>query len=185
MATQQARTKNEKYPTPVHQEIDEFLAEFHEADREVKELEDYAAAALAEVQKEWADKILPAKYKRDALGAAVKGMERDHQALLFGEVEPAPVSCSIDLPNGTLIYTKEQYVVKPRKVDVLALAEKYGFEEAIRRTAVMDWEALNDPEEWPDEALAIIGTRREVKETYGFQIKETHDEVVGAVSQGI
>jgi len=181
MATQQARTKNEKYPTPVHQEIDEFLAEFHEADREVKELEDYAAAALAEVQKEWADKILPAKYKRDALGAAVKGMERDHQALLFGEVEPAPVSCSIDLPNGTLIYTKEQYVVKPRKVDVLANLKAQDLQEGIRVEESVDWDELAT---WTNEQLALVGTRREVKETYGFQIKESRNEAAGAVSQG-
>jgi phage host-nuclease inhibitor protein Gam len=172
MATRQARTRNEKYSTPVHQEVDEFLAEFREVDRKVKELEAYAAAALAEVQKEWADKILPAKYERDALGAAIKDMEKDHLALLFGEVGPEPVSCSIDLPNGTLIYDKAEYVVKPRKADVLANLERYGFEEAIRRTAAVDWEVLDDPKEWPGEALAIIGTRREVKETYGFQIKE-------------
>ena len=171
MGTPQTRTRNEKYSTPVHHEVDEFLAEFREADREVEELEAYAAAALAEVQKEWADKILPAKYKRDALAAAIKDMERDHQASFFGEVGAVPASYSIDLPHGTLIYDKTEYVVKPRKVDVLANLERYGFEEAIRRTAVVDWEALNDPQEWPDEALAIIGTRREVKETYGFQIK--------------
>jgi phage host-nuclease inhibitor protein Gam len=171
MTTQQARTRNEKYSTPVHQEVDQFLAEFREADRKVEELEAYAAAALAEVQKEWADKILPAKYKRDALAAHIKDLEKEHQANFFGEVVPAPASYSIDLPHGTLIYDRAEYVVKPRKVNVLALLTKYGFEEAIRRTAAVDWEVLNDPQEWDDEALAIIGTRREVKETYGFQVK--------------
>ncbi|MHB9074635.1 MAG: host-nuclease inhibitor Gam family protein [Desulfobaccales bacterium] len=167
-----ARTRNEKFPTPAHAEADQFLAEWREADREVKDLEAYAAAALAEVQKEWASKILSATYKRDALGAAIKDTEKEHHSSLFGDAGPAPVSCSADLPHGTLLYDKTEYVVKPRKENVLANLEKYGFEEAIRRDPAVDWDVLNNPQEWPDELLAIIGTRREVKETYGFQVKE-------------
>jgi len=57
-------------------------------------------------------------------------------------------------------------------VDVLGALERYGFEDAIRRTAAVDWEALNNKEEWPDEVLAILGTRREIKETFAYEVKE-------------
>ncbi len=79
-------------------------------------------------------------------------------------------SVSLDLPNGALLYDKTEYVVKPRKVDILANLEKYGFEEAIRRTAATDWEALAT---WTDEELSIIGTRRESRETYGYEVRES------------
>lgn len=93
---------------------------------------------------------------------------KEHQADFFAV--DGLGSCSLDLPHGVLLYAKEDYVVKPRKVDVLANLERYGFEEAIRRTAAVDWEALDNKDEWPDEVLAIIGTRREIKETYAYEV---------------
>ncbi|MFA6721030.1 MAG: host-nuclease inhibitor Gam family protein [Candidatus Cloacimonadaceae bacterium] len=181
------RTKNEKFTTPAHREADRLLAAWDAADRDVRRLEAEANKEMAETLNKWAETIKAAKYKRDALGAAIKDMEKEHHMEYFGETGPAPVSSSVALPHGTLLYDKTEYVVKPRKADVLGNLEKYGFEEAIRRDPAVDWEALNDPEEWPDALLAVIGTRREVKETYGFQIKEPQNEkeAVGAVSQRI
>ncbi len=170
------RTKNEKFPTPAHREADLMLSEWAVANREVKRLEAEAKAALAQVMDAWAGKIAAAKQEREELSSAIKDMGKAHHADFYGETGPAPVSCSVALSHGTLLYDKTEYVVKPRKADVLANLEKYGFEEVIRRDPAVDWEALNDPEEWPDELLAIIGTRREVKETYGFQIKEFRNE---------
>lgn len=177
-----ARTKNEKYPSPAHQGVDLLLVEWGQADQEVKQLEAYAAAALAEVQQEWAGQIQAAKYKRDALGAAIKDTEKEHHSGLFGDAGPAPVSCSVDLPHGTLLYDKAEYVVKPRKVDVLANLKAQDLQEGIRVEESVDWDILAT---WTDDQLALVGTRCEVKETYGFQIKESRNEAVGAVSQGI
>jgi phage host-nuclease inhibitor protein Gam len=164
--------KKISYASPAHAAADQLLAEWDKVDREVKALEGEAATALAVVQEEWADKLRPAKERRACLGAALEEIEKEQQAVLFGEVGPPPVSVSLDLPAGTLLYDKTEYVVKPRKVDVLANLERYGFEEAIIRTKATNWEVLANKEEWPDEALAIIGTRREIKETFAYEVKE-------------
>jgi phage host-nuclease inhibitor protein Gam len=111
----------------------------------------------------------------------IKILMKEHQGDFFAV--DGLGSCSLDLPHGALLYDKTDYVVKPRKVDVLAALSRYGFEEAIRRTAAVDWEVLDNKEEWPDEVLAIIGTRREVKETFAYEIKEQGSGVRGQGSE--
>lgn len=173
------KTENRKPKTGVHAsperaEADQLLAEFDRADREVKRLETEAAAALATVQQEWADKLQPAKILRASLDEILKDLMKEHQADFFAV--DGLGSCSLDLPHGALLYDRSDYVVKPRKVDVLAALSRYGFEEAIRRTAAVDWEVLANKEEWPDEVLAIIGTRREVKETFAYELSAFSDQ---------
>lgn len=99
----------------------------------------------------------------------LRGLMDKNQAEFFPL--PGPLgSCSVDLPHGTLLYDKTDYVVKPRKVSVLDNLLKYGFMEAVRVNLAVDWDALADKEEWSGEALGIIGTRRETKETYAYDL---------------
>lgn len=150
-------------------EADRLLAEWGEADRVHKDLAAQAAAALNAVAQEWAARLVEAKQHRDALAKALKSLEEKEKEALFGEPGPPPQSLKIALPHGWLVYASETYVIQPRKVDVLANLEKYGFEEAIKTVRAVDWDALAD---WDAEALGIIGTRREVKETFGWELAE-------------
>lgn len=164
------------YASPAQAEADRLLAEFRQVKKKVIEAETALAAELKRLQRLspfWGvleARLRNAKERLRLADEDLKAQEKKHQAEFFpGE---GLGSYSLALPAGTLIYDKSDYVVKPRKVNVLANLLKYGFDEALRFSVVVDWDALNDKEEWPDAALALIGTRREVKETYAYEVKE-------------
>lgn len=161
-------SKAYKFPTLHHAKADRLLLSVQEAEQELERLETAAAAEMKIVQQAWAAKIEYQRGRVDWLDQELKDFEKDQRADLFGD----STSSRVTLPHGVLLYDKTDYVVKPRKVNVLERLERYGFEEAIKRTAAVNWEALEDKEEWPDEVLAIIGTRRESKETFGYELNE-------------
>jgi phage host-nuclease inhibitor protein Gam len=161
-------SKRGKYASPAQATADHLLAEIREAEQELERVQLDASAALKAAAKAWASRLEYQRGRVDFLDEKIKALMKEHQADFFAV--DGLGSCSLDLPHGALLYDKTDYVVKPRKVDVLAALSRYGFEEAIRRTAAVDWEALDDKEEWPDAALAIIGTRREIKETFAYEI---------------
>lgn len=154
------------YASPVHEAADQFLTELDLAAQEVKRLEAEAAAIMAKISPGWAEKLQTAKDEVSRLDCALKGLMKTNRKVLFPAAKLGSVS--INIPRGNLLYDREEYVVKGRKV--LANLLKYGFEEAIRRTAAPDWDVLADKEEWPNEVLAIIGTRRDIKETFAYEI---------------
>lgn len=165
----QMTPKTGVYASPAQAAADKLLAEIREAEQELERVQLDASAALKAATKAWASRLEYQRGRVDFLDEKIKALMKEHQADFFAV--DGLGSCSLDLPHGALLYDKTDYVVKPRKVDVLAHLERYGFEEAIRRTASVDWEALNNKEEWPDEVLAIIGTRREVKETFAYELQ--------------
>ncbi|MCX5888092.1 MAG: host-nuclease inhibitor Gam family protein [Deltaproteobacteria bacterium] len=157
------------FASPIQAEADRQLAAIREAQVELDRLQAKLAEELRAFQASQG-KIDWQQRRVAYLDKELKDFMKAHRADLFPEV--ILESYSLDLPHGALLYAREDYVVKPRKVDVLANLMKYGFEEAIRRTAAVDWDVLEDKNEWPDAALALIGTRRETKETYAYEVKE-------------
>jgi phage host-nuclease inhibitor protein Gam len=170
----------EKFASPAHEEADRLLQEISECKAVLSRTQAKMNRELAEFNERWAQAMAPLTEHLGALEQQLKGLEKEQQAVLF-PVE-GQGSFSLDLPQGTLLYDKTDYVVKPRKVDVLANLEKYGFEQVIRRSAAVDWDALNDKEEWPDEVLSFLGTERKVKETFGYDLKEAGDGSDGDIS---
>ncbi|MCL4500841.1 MAG: host-nuclease inhibitor Gam family protein [Deltaproteobacteria bacterium] len=163
--------------SPAHMEANMWLQDIQDALLIIKNTEEDMAAELVRLKASsdyWQalEKVL--KHNKERLEFAdleLKKLMAEQQKNFF--TLPTPLgSCSVDLPRGTLLYDKEDYVVKPRKVKVLDNLLKYGFEDAIKRTVAVDWDALENKEEWPDAALAIIGTRREIKETYSYDLKD-------------
>jgi phage host-nuclease inhibitor protein Gam len=152
----------------VRGQADRLLEELSNAQYALALSKAQADRELSQIYQDWEKTLKPLRERVAELDKAVLSLAKEHQADFFAV--DGLGSCSLDLPHGALLYDKTDYVVKPRKVDVLANLERYGFEEAIRRTAAVDWEALNNKEEWPDEVLAIIGTRREVKETFAYEV---------------
>ena len=157
-----------KTASPVQAQADLLLADLAEARDALAGSQAQADLELARIHQDWEKTLKPLRARVAELDQAVLSLMKEHQTDFFAV--DGLGSCSLDLPHGALLYDRTDYVVKPRKVDVLAALERYGFEEAIRRTAAVDWEALNNKEEWPAEALAIIGTRREVKETFAYTV---------------
>ncbi len=168
-------SKAYKYPTAQHEKADRLLAEFILIKEHTLRLEAEAEAQLSDLRKFWTQRIQPNRDSLAVLEEQIQKLEKEHQAVFFGET----TSCRATLPNGVLLYDKSDYVVKPRKVNVLEKLERYGFEEAIKRTAAVNWDVLEDKEEWPDEALAIIGTRRESKEIFGYELNEPKPKASG------
>ena len=111
-----------------------------------------------------------AQEKEDGIFAGITSFEAEFKEDLFAPTGTPPESLKVELPGGDLFYSLEEYVVKRK--GVLALLERYGFEEAIRRTAAVDWDALADKVEWPDEALGLIGTERKKRESFSFEVRE-------------
>jgi phage host-nuclease inhibitor protein Gam len=165
----------------VRGQADRLLAELANARYALALSKAQADLELSQIFQDWEKTLMPLRERVAELDKAVLSLAKEHQADFFAV--DGLGSCSLDLPHGALLYDKADYVVKPRKVDVLAALERYGFEEGIRRTAAVDWDALNNKEEWPDEVLAIIGTRREVKETFAYELKEQGPGVRGQGSE--
>lgn len=168
--------KKVTYASPAHAEANQLLWEIRDALKIIRHTEEDLAAELARLKASaegWKtlEGILEDNLQRlQKADQEIKTLMKEHQAVFFTIADLG--SCSLDLPHGALLYAKEDYVVKPRKVDVLAALTRYGFEEGIRRTEAVDWEALENKEEWPNEILAIIGTERKVKETFAYEVEE-------------
>jgi hypothetical protein len=164
------------FASPALAEADRLLWEIGDAQLILAHIQEDLAAEmkrLQEISPFWAafmDDLAQNQERLDYVIKALKALMQEHQADFF--IMTGLGSVSLDLPHGALLYDKSEYVVKPRKVDVLANLERYGFEEAIRRTAAVNWDVLDDKDEWPDAALEIIGTRRETKENYAYEVKE-------------
>lgn len=173
----------EKYPlsTPAHAAADQLLRVLETEKENYEESQRLLSAEFERLKKIspfWQGLKSDCHYYDMRMALAEKKLrkfEEEHKEDLFPLTGVPPESLKVELPGGDLFYSLEEYVVKPRKVDVLANLERYGFEEAIRRSAAVDWDALNDKEEWPDEALGIIGTERKKREIFTFELKKKED----------
>jgi len=164
------------YPTSKHAEADRLLAAVAEAQAEKARIDALVEAEFTKVRGCWQGQMDAISNRLAYLGQKIETLEKEHQAVFFDL--PGLGSCSLDLPHGTLLYAKEEYVVKPRKVDVLGNLRVYGLQCGIRKVESVDWDVLAT---WPDERLALAGTERRVKETFGYEVKEQGS---GARGQG-
>jgi len=179
--TENRKLKTIFYPTPAHAGADRLLREYGAAKEEriraeadlLKEME--RLKGLSPFWEDLEEVFRLSLGRENEIYEEIKAFESEFKQDRFSPTGAPPESLKTELPAGHLFYSLEEYVVKPRKVDVLGNLEHYGFEEAIRRTAAVDWDVLNDKEEWPAEALGVIGTRREKRETFSFELREVED----------
>ncbi len=164
-----------KFLTPAHAEADALLVQKLKADRELQELAEAVAEAVEEVRQTWTEQLEAGQAAVHAVDLRLQELCREHRLDLFGDPGRAAAERKVDLPHGFLALSQTKRLVRPRKANVLAVLERYGFEEAIKRSAAVDWEELD--ENWDDEALTILGLHREVKTTYAY---EAHDKVIEA-----
>lgn len=156
-----------RYASENHAQADQLLAQIGEAMLELDRLTAKLAGDLRAFRASQDAKIEWQKGKVDYLGQQLKELMKEHRADFFAIT--GMKSCSLDLPHGALLYAKEDYVVKPRKVDVLANLKAQGLQEGIRVVESVDWDVLAT---WPDDKLALAGTERKTKETFAYEVKE-------------
>jgi|GEM_PF-980104 hypothetical protein len=162
----------QKYETPIHEAAEQLLAEIAATSGKLEEKVALANAALLEVEGHWGRELALLRERLGKLAAALKDLEKEHKEVFWPGAGFG--SWSIKLPGGgKLLYSQAEHVVKGRQV--LRLAQLYGFEEVLRRTVAVDWEVLADKQEWPDEALAVLGAHRKTEELFDY-------EIVGAAS---
>jgi hypothetical protein len=141
-------------------QADEYLQRLGEVDAALTEMEARAEAELAPVREKWEARLAPLRERRKNFDEALLSLARKARQEFFAAAD------LVDLRHGWLIYGKRRVVRKSR--GVLALLESLKWEEAIRRTAKVRWEVLED---WPEARLIAVGTERVDQETFAYEIK--------------
>ena len=120
---------------------------------------------MEDLRRELAERLKSNRDHLEILGQKLVALEKSNRQEVFGPGD----SVRVDLPHGALLYEKGSYVVKPRKVNVLANLKAHDLADGIRVVESVDWDVLNT---WPEDKLALAGTRREVRETFGYETRE-------------
>lgn len=155
-------SKAYKFPTLQHAEADRLLAEYRLARGNLGILEAELQAQIEDLKREWEERLRPNREHLGVLDEQIRSLERQHQALFFGDAE----SCRVTLPHGVLLYDRGDYVVKKRGVTPERL-ESLGYPEAVKIAKSVDWDLLAA---WPEEKLWAVGTERKIKETFGYEV---------------
>jgi len=119
------------------------------------------AAEMEALQRRWQERLAPLERQKEELEGELFRWAKAHREEVFtGE------SCRVELRHGALLYEVQRRVVRAR--GVLARLQEMGLAEAIRVTEAVDWDRL---ESWPDERLEQVGTRRQRKENYSYEVR--------------
>ncbi len=160
-----------KYRTKLHKRADEILAVITTTSSMMKITEDALAQAIESLQDRYGAEI-------EGYKIIIKDKEKELIALMkkhTGEVFDG--EDRVDLDHGSLLYAIEERVKKAR--GVLAKLEEFKFEEAIERSAKVNWDVL---EKWPVEKLILVGTERKRTEEYTYELEEAKSKEHGARS---
>jgi hypothetical protein len=72
----------------------------------------------------------------------------------------------VDLKHGSLLFSIEERVKKAQ--GVLEKLKMNGFKDGIKVVESVDWDEL---EKWPDDKLALVGTKKKKTENYTWETK--------------
>jgi len=120
-----------------------------------------ADVALAEVTRFYAGQIGDLKQRLKAAEKELIGLAKKNKKELFAGRD------KLELAHGIMLHTVEKRVKRAR--GMLARLEKLGLDEAIKISKSVDWDAL---EKWGDEKLAQVGTCRQKKENFSYELKK-------------
>lgn len=157
----------------IHQELDDLLVEIGSLGRMKKNLTDMAEKEIARIREDFGPGI-------DDLATKIKSREKTliilakrHKNILFCllEAEAQPVEVRIDLEHGALIYSVEKKVKQIK--GMLYKLKLKGFKNGIKRSESVDWDMI---EKWSDSTLAELGTARQKKERFAYEIHKTAGE---------
>ncbi len=141
---------------------DLLLVKLGRTQRELHYLQAEMEREMTRLRESWQARLAPLEERQEQMAAALLTLAKEHKEELFrGE------SCRLDLPHGALLYEVQRRVKRVR--GLLDRLKEQGFLEAIKVAESVDWDRL---EAWPEERLRQVGTKRVVKEVFGYEVKE-------------
>jgi phage host-nuclease inhibitor protein Gam len=144
-----------------HSQADNILLRLREAAASAKTIEDAYAWELETIKEFYAVKIDPLKQTIAVLESDLEAFAKANKGALF-----ATEDSRIDLQNGALTYTVEKRVKRIR--DMLDRLENARRIELIKIAKSVDWDQV---EKLDDADLAALGTKRQKKERFAYELK--------------
>lgn len=166
---QNPRRGRRGYISPAHEEADRLLAELGDVRNILAQNEEDMAAELAgykATSAHWQRLEHILKNNREmekSLDKALLKFAKKQRDVLFDGGD------KVDLPHGVLLFSVKKWVRKARDVTV-DLLKKLGFLSAVKVVESVNWDEIDA---WPEERLILIGTERETKEIYAYEVKES------------
>lgn len=146
--------------TDIKKQADGILGEIKTVTEKMITIETEADRAIAELTEGYAARLLPLRAGLKQKEKEIVSLMKAGKAGIFGGKD------MLRLINGVLFHASEEKVTIPR--GTLAKVEELGFDEAIKIAKSLDRSIINA---WPDEKLEMIGTRREMVETFDYEVK--------------
>lgn len=168
------RTKPQAIVVADLKQAEAALAEIAEIDRTAEAHEAAMNAAIDAARTEAKALCEPLSARRKELEQALATYAELNKADLFGKRK------SVDLGFGTIgfrLSTSVKTAARTTWEMVLQKCKDFGFVEAVRTKESVDKDALRG---WPDERLATVGARREVKDEFFIEINR---EAVNAAQE--
>lgn len=158
------RTKPQALVVADLKQAEAALAEMAEIDRTAEAREAAMNAAIDAARTEAKALCEPLAARRKELEQALASFAELNKAELFGKRK------SLDLGFGTIGFRLSTSIKTVAKITwdmVLQKLKDFGFTEAVRSKESVDKDVLRG---WPDERLATVGARREVRDEFFIEI---------------
>lgn len=142
-------------------EADAILFCLREATDVARKLEAEFTIEMDVLRQLYEVRINTAKETLAILASDLEAFAKSNKSALFPKEDTR-----LELQNGALIYTVEKRVKRIRKM--LERLEKAGRNELIKTAKSVDWDSV---EKLDDAALKALGTKRQTKERFAYEIK--------------
>ena len=157
-------TEKKKLATEFHDQANELLESLADARDTQKKINADLEDCLLGVRLAFAQKVENSEISIKQLETDIKKLAKKQHSELF----EAGTSVRTDLPAGALLYSLIEKV-RHAKTITPELLEQLGYEEAVKISKSVDWDAI---EKWPDAKLVEIGTERNAKNNYEYELAE-------------
>lgn len=148
-----------KAENSVLRQIDGLLAEIGEKTAAVGRLKAAMEAAIARAAAEFEPTIKHTEEDLKAIEAELIGMAKFNKAALFTSTD------RVDLKHGALIRQVQRKVKRIK--GMLERLKAEGMTDAVKVAESVDWDRV---EQWDDEILKQLGTKRTAKEIFAFEM---------------
>jgi len=150
-----------KPPTQHHEQAEDLLAQLAATTAELNHLSNEIAAKMQQVKDHYQPRLEMLQVRFKACEGALFTLAKRHKKAFFSEGED-----KLALPSGAVMMQMELVVRQAR--GVLAKLEELGRTDVIKVAKSVHWDALK---EWTDDELAAVGTDRQQKERYSYELK--------------
>lgn len=142
------------------------LAAIALAAKDLAAIEARYAFWVAKLKAGHAAKAQPIKDHMADLENDLRNLCKAQHSALFGDGDRR------DLDNGSLLSRLSRHVVKAKCVTP-ELLESLGYGEAVKVAKSVDWDLVSA---WPVEKLTAIGTKRQEKQEYDYELPAKGEE---------